>query len=224
MQLDYVDLLFCHRPDPDTPLEETVRAMAHLVNTGKVLYWGTSEWSAEELRSAHEIARKEHLIPPTMEQAHYNMFERRRVETEYLPLYESLGLGLTTFSPLLSGALSGKYKNGIPPGSRVTVKGYEWLKQKLESDLGGRTIEAIKRLEPLASDLGCTLAQLALAWCLMNPNVSTVITGASRPEQVRENMKAIGYVAKLTPDIMTRIDTLLEIEPRTATIHVGHKS
>jgi len=211
LQLDYVDLLFCHRPDPETPIEETVRAMTYLVNQGKALYWGTSEWSAEELRTAYSIARREHLIPPTMDQPQYNMFERTRVEVEYLPLYESIGLGLTTWSPLASGILSGKYANGIPSGSRMTVREYEWLKkEELESEKGKQRVEIARRLKPISEELGCTQAQLALAWCLKNPHVSTVITGASRPAQVRENMKALDYVERLTPDVMARIEELLE--------------
>lgn len=213
LQLDYVDLLFCHRPDPYTPVEETVRAMTYLVNQGKALYWGTSEWSAERIMEAYAVARREHLIPPTMEQPQYHMFEREKVEKDYLPLYREMGLGTTIWSPLASGLLSGKYNNGIPEGTRVTLPGYEWLRRMLESEDGRRRIEKVKALAPVAGSLGCTMAQLAIAWCLKNPHVSTVITGASKPEQVTENMKALDVVAKLTPDVMERIEGILENKP-----------
>jgi voltage-dependent potassium channel beta subunit len=210
LQLDYLDLFFCHRPDPDTPIEETVRAMDHLINQGKILYWGTSEWSAGDIMRAHEIAREHDLAPPQMEQPQYNMLHRDRVEKEYLPLYREIGLGTTIWSPLASGLLSGKYNNGIPPGSRASLDGYEWLKGYL---ITPENVEKVKQLEPIAKELGCTLAQLALAWCLVNPNVSCAITGATRPEQVNENMKALDYVSKLDPTLMERIDTILGNKP-----------
>jgi voltage-dependent potassium channel beta subunit len=216
--LDYVDLVFCHRPDPDTPVEETVRAMSHLVETGKALYWGTSEWSAEQIRDAYHIARREHLVPLTMEQPQYNMFHRERVESEYDPLYRDIGLGLTIWSPLASGVLTGKYAKGLGsvPDGRLNLKGYEWLKSSLESDEGRARIGTVEKLRPVAEDLGCTLAQLALAWCLLNPNVSTVITGASRPEQVTENMKALEVVKNLTPSVADRMEGILGNKPKPA--------
>ena len=213
MQLDYVDLLFCHRPDLDTPIEETVRAMNYLIDQGKAFYWGTSEWSAEQLREAHEVARREHLIGPTMEQPQYNMFAREKVEAEYARLYDSFGLGLTTWSPLASGYLTGKYNDGVPEGSRLTVEGYEFLRKRLESDEGKEMIAKVRLLGGIADELGCTTAQLALAWCLKNPNVSTVITGASRPEQVEQNMKAADVADKLTPAVMQRIEGILDNKP-----------
>lgn len=213
LQLDYVDLLFCHRPDPATPIEETVRAMNYLIDRGKAFYWGTSEWSAEQLREAHEVARREHLIGPTMEQPQYNMFKRDRVEAEYARLYESFGLGLTVWSPLASGFLTGKYNDGIPGGSRLTVEGYGYLRRELESAEGQEMIRKVRLLSALADELKCTTAQLALAWCLKNDNVSTVITGASRPEQVEQNMKAGALVPKLTPAIMQRIEGILDNKP-----------
>lgn len=213
LQLDYVDLIFCHRPDIRTPIEETVRAMNYLINQGKALYWGTSEWSAAQIMEAYGIARREHLIPPTMEQPQYNMLHRERVEKEYAPLYREIGLGTTVWSPLASGILTGKYNEGIPAGSRMSLEGYEWLRQRLESPEGQANLEKARRLAPIAAELGCTQAQLALAWCLKNPNVSTVITGASRPEQVVENMAALDVVPKLTDEVMARIEDILQNKP-----------
>ncbi|HEY6283175.1 MAG TPA: aldo/keto reductase [Nitrososphaerales archaeon] len=210
LQLDYLDLFFCHRPDPETPIEETVRAMDDLVHQGLVLYWGTSEWSGAEIMRAHGIARDMDLAPPQMEQPQYNMLHRERVEKEYLPLYREMGLGTTTWSPLLSGLLSGKYNKGIPPGSRASLEGYGWLK---ESVLTPENIAKVKALEPIAKELGCSMAQLALAWARKNENVSTVITGATRPEQVEENMKSLDYVSALTSDVMGRIDAILGNKP-----------
>jgi voltage-dependent potassium channel beta subunit len=211
LQLDYLDLFFCHRPDPNTPIEETVRAMDDLVHQGKILYWGTSEWSAGEIMRAHEIAREYDLNPPQMEQPQYNMLHRDRVEKEYLPLYREIGLGTTIWSPLASGLLSGKYAKGIPPGSRATLPGYEWLKK---NTITPQNIEKAKQLEPIARDLDCTLAQLALAWCLKNPNVSTVITGASRPEQISENMKALEVAPKLDSEVLGQVEAVLENRPQ----------
>ena len=204
--LDYVDLVFCHRADPDTPIEETVRAMHDMIASGKALYWGTSEWSAAEIVTAWQIAEKHHLHKPVMEQPQYNLLHRDRVEKEYARLYRDLGLGTTTWSPLSSGLLTGKYDRGIPPGTRATLKGYEWLAERLTDE---NKVATVRRLAPIAADLGCTLAQMSLAWCLKNPNVSTVITGASRPAQVVENMAALDVVGKLTPDVMARIDAAL---------------
>jgi hypothetical protein len=201
--LDYLDLVFCHRPDPETPIEETVWAMNDMIDRGLALYWGTSEWSAQDFLSAWEIADRHHLRKPVMEQPQYNLFHRDRVEVEYARLYEHCGLGLTTWSPLASGVLTGKYRDGIPAGSRGTLKGYEWLQNEL-TDEGKRA--AAERLRPIAEELGCSLAQLSIAWCLLNPRVSTVITGASRPEQVAENMKAIDIADQIDPSLKTRIE------------------
>ncbi len=214
MQLDYVDLLFCHRPDLKTPIEETVRAMNWLIDQGKAFYWGTSEWTAEQIREAHEVARREHLIGPTMEQPQYNMFHRERVEAEYWRLYEAFGLGLTTWSPLASGFLTGKYNDGIPEGSRLSLEGNDFLKRRYESEEGKAMLAKVRLLGALATELGCTTAQLAIAWCLKNPNVSTVITGASRPEQVEQNMGAMKVVDKLTPAVMQRIEGILKNRPQ----------
>jgi voltage-dependent potassium channel beta subunit len=200
--LDFVDLLFCHRPDPQTPIEETVWAMSDIIDRGQALYWGTSEWSADEIRAAWEIADRHHLRKPVVEQPQYNILERRRVEREYARLYEDIGLGLTTWSPLASGLLSGKYLDGIPEGSRATLPGYEWLKDLLTDE--GRNAK-VRTLAGIAEELDCTLSQMALAWCAKNPNVSTVITGASRVEQVHENMGALDVLPKLTDDVMARI-------------------
>jgi len=205
LQLDHVDLVFCHRPDPDTPIEETVWAMHDMIERGKALYWGTSEWSAADIRAAWEIAERHHLRKPVMEQPEYNLFHRGRVEREYARLYEDIGLGLTTWSPLASGLLTGKYRSGVPAGSRGAIPRMKFLVE----DLTDRTKnEAVAKLGEVARELGCTTAQLALAWCAANPRVSTVITGASRPEQVRENMKAVEIVPKLTPEVMARIDEM----------------
>ena len=205
-QLDFVDLVFCHRADPHTPLEETVRAMSDMVSAGKALYWGTSEWTAAEIAAAWHIADTHHLHKPVMEQPQYNLLHRDRVEKEYARLYADIGLGTTTWSPLASGLLTGKYNDGIPPDSRGTIKGYEWLQERLTEP---SKIAKVKRLVPIAADLSCTLAQMSLAWCLKNPHVSTVITGASRTSQVTENMRALDVVPKLSPEVMTRIDAAL---------------
>jgi len=210
LQLDYLDLFFCHRPDPNTPIEETVRAMDDLIHQGKVLYWGTSEWSAADIMRAHAISREYGLTPPQMEQPQYNMLHRDRVEKEYLPLYREIGLGTTIWSPLASGVLTGKYNKGIPPGTRATLKGYDWLREHV---ITPQNIEKVKQLQPIAADLDCTMAQFAIAWCLKNPDVSTVITGASRPEQVTENMKAIEIVEKLDSSILERVEQALGNKP-----------
>jgi voltage-dependent potassium channel beta subunit len=213
LQMDYVDLIFCHRPDRFTPIEETVRAMTYLIDQGKALYWGTSEWSAQAITEAYGIARREHLIPPLMEQPEYNMFHRERFEYEYAPLYREIGLGTTIWSPLASGLLTGKYNQGIPEGTRVTMEGYGWLRKRFESDETKQNIEKVKLLANIAEELGCSLAQMALAWCLKNPHVSTVITGASKPQQVTENMRAIDIVEKLTPQVMDSIENILQNKP-----------
>jgi voltage-dependent potassium channel beta subunit len=203
--LDFVDLLFCHRPDPNTPIEETVWAMSDSVDRGKALYWGTSEWAADEIRAAWDIAERHHLRKPVMEQPQYNIFERRRVEREYARLYDEIGLGLTTFSPLSSGLLTGKYIDGVPDDSRAKLPGYEWLAGMVTDE---RRNEQVAQLKPIAERLGGTLAQLAIAWCAANPRVSTVITGASRPEQVVENMKALDVLEQLTPEVLAEIDAV----------------
>jgi voltage-dependent potassium channel beta subunit len=213
LQLDYVDLIFCHRADLHTPVEETVRAMNHVIDQGKALYWGTSEWPAERILEAYRVARRERLIPPLMEQPQYNLFHRDRVEREFAPLYERIGLGTTTWSPLASGLLTGKYNNGVPDGTRSTLEGYEWLRSRLEGEQIESKVEKVKVLTSIADELGCTMAQLALAWCLVNPNVSTVITGASNPDQVRENMKAADVVEHLTPEILERIEEIVANKP-----------
>jgi len=216
LQMDYVDLLYCHRPDVETPIEETVRAMSFLVDAGYAFYWGTSEWSAQQIRNAYEVARRENLVPPTMEQPQYNMFHRERVEREYAPLYDDIGLGTTTWSPLASGLLTGKYSDGIPDDSRLATGGYEWLQDHV---LVEERIEKVQRLAGVAEDLGCTTAQLALAWCLQNPHVSTVITGASRPEQVEENMQALEVADALDAEVMETIASILDNEPEPPTNH-----
>lgn len=216
LQLDYVDLIFCHRPDLYTPMEEIVWSMNQLINQGKAFYWGTSEWNAQQITEAYGIARREHLIPPLMEQPEYNMFHRERVEREYEPLYKEFGLGTTIWSPLASGMLTGKYNQGIPKDSRLNVEGYDWLRKRFENEEGKRKIEIVGQLMPIAADLGCSMAQMALAWCLKNPNVSTVITGASRREQVIENMKALEMVDKLTPEVMEKIESILGNRPKPA--------
>ncbi|MBI3242501.1 MAG: aldo/keto reductase [Chloroflexi bacterium] len=211
LQLDYVDLIFCHRPDPETPIEETVWAMHDIVSQGKALYWGTSEWSAAEIMAAWQIADKHHLHKPQMEQPQYHMLHRERVEKEYARLYKDIGLGTTIWSPLASGILTGKYNDGIPADSRANLKGYEWLK---ESVITPERVEIVKKLKPVADDLGCTMAQMALAWCLKNPNVSTVITGASRVSQVHENLKALEVAPKLTSEVRDRIEGILQNKPK----------
>ena len=203
MGLDFVDLVFCHRPDPNTPIEETVWAMSDIISSGKALYWGTSEWSAAEIKEAWDVAERHHLRKPVMEQPQYHLFHRDRVEKEYAPLYESIGLGLTTWSPLASGLLTGKYRNGIPAGSRGALESMSFLQKSL-TDASKNA--ALGRLEPIAAELGATLAQLAIAWVAKNPRVSTVITGASTLAQLQSNLGAVDVLAKLTPEVMKRID------------------
>jgi len=210
LQVDYLDLFFCHRPDPNTPIEETVRAMSDLIHHGKVLYWGTSEWSAQEITQAYGIARECHLVPPTMEQPMYNLFGRHRVEQEYARLYAEYGTGTTTWSPLASGLLTGKYKGGLPEGTRASLKDYDWLKERLAQE-GKERGEQVQKLEKIAKDLGLSLAVFAVAWCLKNPNVSTVILGASKVAQLTENLHAVEAQAKLTPEIMKQVDELVGI-------------
>ncbi|WP_028670305.1 potassium channel beta subunit family protein [Saccharospirillum impatiens] len=213
LKVDYLDLFFCHRPDVDTPIEETVRAMHQLVMQGKIVYWGTSEWSAQQITEAHAIARQEHLTPPIMEQPQYNMFNRDKVEGDYQPIYEQYGLGTTIWSPLASGILTGKYLDGIPDDSRINLPGYEWLKDSFLSDAGKARLEKVRHLKPIADELGVSLTHLSLAWCLKNPNVSTVILGASRLSQLEDNLKALDATDKLDAAVMERIDAVLDNKP-----------
>jgi voltage-dependent potassium channel beta subunit len=203
--LDFLDLIFCHRSDPETPVAETVWAMHDIIESGRALYWGTSEWSAEAIREAWDVAEREHLHRPLMEQPEYNLFNRTKVEKEFEPLYSEIGLGLTTWSPLASGLLSGKYLDGVPEGSRATLPGYGWLREQLTDPDANRRVRS---LAAVADELGVSLAQLSIAWCASNPHVSTVITGASRVEQVRENLGALDALARLTPDVRARIDAI----------------
>ncbi|MEE2904453.1 MAG: aldo/keto reductase [Myxococcota bacterium] len=206
LRTDYLDLYFCHRPDPETPVEETVRAMHLLIQQGKILYWGTSEWPAEKIEEAYRIADSNYLTPPTMEQPEYNMFNRHRFETEYASLFEDYGLGTTIWSPLASGLLTGKYNDGIPPGSRATLSGMEWMQDRI---LKEERIDAVKKLQVIAGDLGCSIAQLAIAWCAKNDNVSTVITGATKVEQVVENLDALEVTEKLSDEVMASIESVI---------------
>jgi voltage-dependent potassium channel beta subunit len=201
--LDHLDIVYCHRPDPETPIDETVGAMSDIVASGRAHYWGTSEWSADEIRAAWNIAERHHLHKPVVEQPEYNLFSRRKVEREYARLYEDIGLGLTTWSPLASGLLTGKYLDGVPDGSRATLPGYEWLKALLtDPDRNAK----VRRLAAVADELGCSLAQLSIAWCARNPHVSTVITGASRVQQVEENLGALEVLARLDDEVVARIE------------------
>ena len=213
MGVEYVDLIFAHRPDIHTPIEETVRAFNHVINQGKAFYWGTSEWSAQQIMQAYAIARQEHLIPPLMEQSQYNMFHRDRIEKEYHRLYTEIGLGTTIWSPLASGLLTGKYNQGIPKDSRANLEGYEWLRTRFTDEKAKAQIEKVIKLASVAEIIGCTTAQLAIAWCLLNPNVSTVITGASKASQVKDNMKAIDIVDKLTTEVVETIEEILDNKP-----------
>jgi len=216
LQVEYLDLYFCHRPDIDTPIEETVRAMHDLVAQGKILYWGTSEWSAQQLTEAYAVARDLRITPPTMEQPQYNIFERQKVEADYRPLYDLLGLGTTIWSPLASGVLTGKYNNGVPADSRMNLPGYEWLKEKLSSDAGRAQIAKVRELAKLADEIGISIAHLALLWCLANKNVSTVILGASRTSQLEDNLAALSHRDKLTSDVLDRIDAITGNKPAAA--------
>ena len=213
LKLDYLDLFFCHRPDFHTPVEETVRAMDVLVKQGKILYWGTSEWPADRIREAYLIAYKYGLTPPSMEQPEYNMFNRMKLEKEYLGLFDSEGMGTTIWSPLASGVLTGKYNNGIPNGSRMSLPDYKFLRDKLESKEGSDRLNKVKRLGKVADRLGVSLAQLSLAWCLKNKNVSTVILGATNTKQLDENLKSIEYKGLLTDRVMGRIENILKNMP-----------
>jgi voltage-dependent potassium channel beta subunit len=206
LQVDYLDLYFCHRADPDTPIGETVWAMHNLITQGKVLYWGTSEWTAEEITEAYEFAEKNHLTPPTMEQPQYNLLDRKRFEVEYDPIFRRYQMGTTIWSPLASGALTGKYLDGIPEGSRATLKGYEWLKKHMiDSERGQARMDKVRNLKPIADELGVSLSKMSVAWCLLNPNVSTVILGASKVDQLKENLEALEVVPLLTEDVQRKL-------------------
>lgn len=213
LQVDYLDLYFCHRPDPEVPMEEVVRTMTELIQQGKVFYWGTSEWSAQQIMEAHSVARQYHLIPPTMEQPQYHMFHRNRVEVEYGRLYDTIGLGTTIWSPLASGLLTGKYNDVIPEDSRLSLEGYEWLRKIFESEEWKGRLEKVRELTKIAEELNTSMAKLAIAWCVKNPHVSTVITGASRVSQVEENMKALDVVPQLTDDVIEKIEAILDNKP-----------
>ena len=207
LRVDFVDLLYCHRADPNTPIEETVWAMHDLIERGKILYWGTSEWRADEIRAAWEIAERHHLHKPVVEQPQYNLFERSKIEADYARLYDDIGLGTTIWSPLASGLLTGKYREGIPEDSRAALPGYGWLAKRLTNP---NEVARAEKLRPIADELGCSMAQLAIAWCAMNPRVTSVITGASRASQVVENFEALDVLASLTPEVMARIASTVQ--------------
>ena len=213
LKVDHLDLYFCHRPDIDTPIEETVRAMHNLIVQGKVLYWGTSEWSGQQITEAHLVARAHRLTPPTMEQPQYNLFERQKVEADYAPIYDTFGLGTTIWSPLASGLLTGKYNDGIPSDSRVNLPGYEWLREQVQSADGKARLAKVKALAALAADVGLPVHHLALLWCLQNPRVSTVILGASRSTQLLDNLSALASKPKMTPEVMEAIEGIVQNQP-----------
>tara|TARA_B100001029_G_scaffold97894_1_gene80490 strand:- start:413 stop:1381 length:969 start_codon:yes stop_codon:yes gene_type:complete len=209
LQVDYLDLYFCHRADPETPIGETVWAMHNLVTQGKILYWGTSEWTADEISEAYEFAFENNLTPPTMEQPQYNLLDRKRFEIEYAPIFEKYEMGTTIWSPLASGALTGKYLEGIPEGSRASLKGYEWLKKHMiDSDRGKARMEKVYKFIPIAEELGTNLTKLAIAWCLLNDNVSTVILGASKPEQLKENIESLEVIPLLTEEVQNKLSSI----------------
>lgn len=211
LQVDHIDLFFCHRPDPNTPVEETVLAMNTLIQQGKILYWGTSEWNAPELKEAYDIAEKYRLIGPTMEQPQYNLFERTKMEKEYLPFFKNNGLGTTIWSPLASGLLTGKYLNDQPNSTRLNIEGMDWLKERVLGD--SVKTEKTKQLNELAKELGTTLSQLSIAWTIKNPNVSTAILGASKLEQLTENLKSLEVLSILNAEVMKRIDQIIVNKP-----------
>lgn len=216
LQVDHLDLYFCHRPDIDTPIEETVRAMHNLIVQGKVLYWGTSEWSGQQITEAHLVARRDRLTPPTMEQPQYNLFERDKVERDYAPVYDTFGLGTTIWSPLASGLLTGKYNEGVPQDSRAALQGYEWLREIIEGPEGRKRVEQVKALAKIADGAGMPIHHLALLWCLANPRVSTVILGASRLEQLTDNLAALDHKSAMTPDLMAAIEDVVKNKPEAA--------
>jgi len=213
LQVDYLDLYFCHRPDLDAPIEETVRAMHNLVVQGKIIYWGTSEWTAQQLTEAYAAARQYNLTPPTMEQPEYNLFHREKIENEFLPLYDLFGLGTTIWSPLASGILTGKYNDGIPQDSRLNLPGYEFLKKRLDGPAGAELLGKVSKLAALAKEIGMPIHHMALLWCLANPHVSTVILGASRLSQLKDNIAALDQREKLTPDVLARIEEIVANKP-----------
>ncbi|MBU3713316.1 MAG: voltage-dependent potassium channel subunit beta [Ferruginibacter sp.] len=210
LQVDYLDLYFCHRPDKNTPIEETVWAMNHLIQQGKILYWGTSEWSGVEIMEAHRVAAQYRLIGPVVEQPQYNMFEREKLEKEYLDVFRTVGLGTTIWSPLASGLLSGKYNDGIPKGSRFALQGFDWLRDRW---VGEDKIKKVKKIADLAKKLGISTAALSIAWCIKNPNVSTAILGATKKQQLIENLKSLEALPLLTPEVMEKIDDILKNKP-----------
>ena len=205
LKVDYLDLYFCHRPDPDTPIDETVAAMDTLVRQGKVLYWGTSEWAAVQIEEAHAVAKAGHFYAPVVEQPEYNLLHRQRVEREYAPLYRHFGMGTTIWSPLASGLLTGKYDQGVPADSRLAQPGYEWLRKQVLGE-GDERLDKVRRLQPIANELGVSRAQLAIAWCLQNPNVSTVMLGASRKEQLADNFGALDLLDSWSSDWSKRVE------------------
>jgi len=213
LQVEYLDLYYCHRPDIDTPIEETVRAMHNLILQGKVIYWGTSEWSAQQITQAHAVAQAHGLTPPVMEQPQYNLLHRDKVEAEFLPLYENYGLGTTIWSPLASGILTGKYNKGIPSDSRLNLPDYQWLKDLWSGEEGKQKLEKVRNLTQLSTELGISLTHLSIAWCLKNPNVSTVILGASRLSQLEDNLKSLDVVNTLTPEVMGKIEAIVDNQP-----------
>ncbi len=210
LQVDYLDLFFCHRADKNTPIEETVWAMNNLIQQGKILYWGTSEWTGVEIMEAHRVATANHLIPPTMEQPQYNMFERNKVESEFSEIYKNVGLGTTIWSPMASGLLSGKYNDGIPKGSRLGLAGFEWLRDKWITDVN---LKKVKKLADLAAKTDLSLPAMSIAWCLKNPNVSTAILGATKKQQLIENLKSLDVLPKLTEDVMEKIEKIMQNKP-----------
>ncbi|MEI2747527.1 MAG: aldo/keto reductase [Ferruginibacter sp.] len=211
LQTDYLDLFFCHRPDKKTPIEETVWAMNHLIQQGKILYWGTSEWSGVEIMEAHRVAEHYRLIGPTMEQPQYNLFERDKLDKEYLDIFRTVGMGTTIWSPLASGLLSGKYNDGIPKGSRFALQGFDWLKDQWMAD---EKLKKVKKLSELAAKLGISTAALSIAWCIKNPNVSTAILGATKKQQLLDNLKALDAAALLTPEVMEKIEGIMKNKPK----------
>jgi voltage-dependent potassium channel beta subunit len=211
LQVDYLDLYFCHRPDKNTPIEEVVLTMNHLIQQGKILYWGTSEWSGVEIMEAHRVARDYRLIGPAMEQPQYNLFERNKLENEYLEIFKNVGLGTTIWSPLAAGLLTGKYNNGIPDDSRLAIPGFEWLKDRW---MAQEKLDRVKKLGDFAASLGVSLPGLCIAWCIKNPHVTTAILGATRKEQLNENMKALDVLPLLTGAVMEQIDAVMETKPK----------
>jgi voltage-dependent potassium channel beta subunit len=210
LQTEYLDMYFCHRPDKNTPIEETVWAMNQLLQQGKIMYWGTSEWSGVEIMEAHRIAEKYRLIGPTMEQPQYNLFERAKVEVEYAEIYKNVGLGTTIWSPLAAGLLTGKYNDGIPKDSRFALQGFDWLKDRWMAE---DRLKKVKKLGELATKLGTTTAAISIAWCIKNPNVSTAILGATKKQQLLDNLKALDTIALLTDEVMEKIEGILKSKP-----------